>query len=587
MCSSAGTAARVHLPSRDRDLTATLVDASGVARMLGTSRRQVAQLAVDDSNFPSAAAEAPGARRRWERAEILQWAARQADIPGGWSRPDLSSPGAFTKRTRQVMDVAGRQSEALNHDFIGDVHLLLALLHPDCPGAARKVLESAGVRHEEMRESVIAELGMPERPQLHGRLLDRHTNTLIEQAKLKAIELRDEEVSSEHVLLALAEAGQRSPAGRLLAERDVDPDELAERVIALTDTAGAAARSTGGDTVAVEKIDAAEAARVLSVSRARLAELAASRGFPPSEVGPLGHRRWLRRAIIEWAAADLVPEPPRPPSGQLGAQLGAGGMARRADEIFRLGSDEAERLNHPWVGPDHLLLALLRHDCPGFARAALESFGISLEEVRLAWVETMGDPFEPTDRPLAVPPATHHVLERARLHAIELEDDEVLSEHVLLALTDEWSGSSLGHLIEERGLDATGVRERLVSLSDGLFPAPKPSPPRTWPEPSPKRIPRPPEPELARSPLGHDPRRRRPWGPGVFSTPEGKSFKQGIALRQYRIDRDGYPVLTTDGKTIHSLIDDDGRYVLDEEGNHIDAVIEPPPGALVRAYPKD
>ena len=77
------------------------------------------------------------------------------------------------------------------------------------------------------------------------------------------------------------------------------------------------------------------------------------------------------------------------------------------------------------------------------------------------------------------------------------------------------------------------------------------------------------------------------WGSGVFSTPDGKTFTQGIALRQYRIDRDGYPVLTTDGKPIHSVIDDEGRYTLDGEGNHIDAVIEAPPGALMRAYPKD
>jgi len=584
------TEARRALTSSVRPLTpganrALLVDASEVARMLGTSRRQVAQLAASSPDFPGPVADVAGPRRRWERSEILRWAARQPDLPAGWTRAKVSGPGDFTKRARQIMDIAGRESEALNHDFIGDVHLLLALLHPDAPGAARKALESCGLGLDELRESVIGEVGKPETPPLHGRLLDRQTNTLIQQAKLKAIELRDEEVSSEHVLLALVEAAPGSAAGPLLAERSepAEPAELAERVIALTEDGGGAAMRPAGDTVAVREIDAAEAARVLGVSRARLIALASSSDFPRSGRDAMGHRRWPRRAVIEWAAA-------HPELGPLRAASDAspaGGMAPRLDEVFRLACDEAERLNHTWVGPDHLLLALLHEDCPGLARAVLEWFGVTLEKIRNAWVESMGDPFDPSDKPFAVPPATYHVLERARLHASELEDDEVLSEHVLLALTDEGRSSSVQVLMEDEGVGAASARERLVAASDGMLPAPKPPAPRPWSEPSPKRVPRPPEPELAPSPLGHDPRRRRPWGSGVFSTEDGETFKQGIALRQYRTDRDGYPILTTDGKPIHSLIDEDGRDVLDEDGNPIDTVVELPPGALMRAYPKD
>lgn len=570
-------------PLKPGEARAVLVDASQVARMLGASRRQVAQLASNQGDFPSPVIQAAQARRRWDRPEILRWAAGRPELTAGWSRPQLSGPGDFTKRTREIMDIARRESQALNHDFIGDVHVLLALLHPDCRGAARKALESCGLQLEEMRESVAAELGEPETPPPHGGLLDRQTNTLIEQAKRKAIELRDEDVSSEHVLLALTKAAHTSPVGPLLAQRGVDPAELGERVIALTETDAAAARRPADDTLAAHKIDAAEAARVLGVSRARVAELAASADFPPSETGPMGHRRWRRQAIIQLAATHPEQGSVRQP---LDPQV-AGGLAPRLDEILRLASAEAERLNHGWVGPDHLLLALLHRDCPGLARAALESSDISLEQIRQKLVESMGDPFDPSDRQLAVPPATPGVLERATLHATELEDDEVLSEHVLLALTDQWRGWGVERLMEDRGVDPRGARERLVSLSDGMLPAPKPPPPRTWPEPSAKRIPRPPEPELAPSPLGHDPHRRRPWGSGVFSTPEGGSFMQGIALRQYRIDRDGYPILTTDGKPIHAPIDEEGRYILDEDGNPIDTVIEVPPGAHMRAYPKE
>src|SRR5215210_3841608 len=69
-----------------------------------------------------------------------------------------------------------------------------------------------------------------------------------------------------------------------------------------------------------------------------------------------------------------------------------------------------------------------------------------------------------------------------------------------------------------------------------------------------KAHPAPPEPELAPSPAGHDPRRRRPWGSGVFELP-GRPWSP--ANGQYTIDRDGYPVLTTDGRPVGHL--EDGR----------------------------
>jgi hypothetical protein len=44
--------------------------------------------------------------------------------------------------------------------------------------------------------------------------------------------------------------------------------------------------------------------------------------------------------------------------------------------------------------------------------------------------------------------------------------------------------------------------------------------------------------------LRRDPRRRKPWGSKVFVDADGNAVRQGLALRQYLIDRDGNPVLT-------------------------------------------
>jgi len=90
--------------------------------------------------------------------------------------------------------------------------------------------------------------------------------------------------------------------------------------------------------------------------------------------------------------------------------------------------------------------------------------------------------------------------------------------------------------------------------------------------------------ELAPTPDGKDPRRRRPWGSAVFADAEGRTFRRGLALRQYFIDRDGNPVLTADGRPVHRLVDEQGQQVLDGEGRPLIGAVEIPPGCRVRAH---
>jgi hypothetical protein len=90
--------------------------------------------------------------------------------------------------------------------------------------------------------------------------------------------------------------------------------------------------------------------------------------------------------------------------------------------------------------------------------------------------------------------------------------------------------------------------------------------------------------ELAPTPDGKDPRRRRPWGSAVFADAEGQTFRLGLALRQYFIDRDGNPVLTVDGRPVHLLVDERGQQVLDGEGRPLIGAVEIPPGCQVRTH---
>lgn len=367
-------------------------------------------------------------------------------------------------------------------------------------------------------------------------------------------------------------------------------------------------------------IPAGEVARLLGVSRRRVSELVASEaGFAGPTVGEGGYFVWPRESIDAWAASrsDGAPKYVPPICSVAEPRLFGSPELITPDlaEVFDLACEEARSLNHDGVTCDHLVLAFLRPNCPGAAGATLGSFGLTHGDARTAWTESMGDRFEPHDGDVAVAPATRFPFERAKLEALDLRDEHVSSEHLLLDLIDEspkrivdrdlaecvltprvlsspdllWRVQSskyptqvLRQFFDPRGVGAAVVRDRVIALTEDAtrqfepLPEPPPAPKSPWAGP---------EPQLALSPLGHHPERRRPWGSGVFSSPESPGgIRRGRALLQYFIDRDGYPVLTTEGKPIHLLIDEDGNDVLDDDGYRQDAVIDVPPGSSAKAY---
>ena len=165
-------------------------------------------------------------------------------------------------------------------------------------------------------------------------------------------------------------------------------------------------------------VGAAEVARILGVSRQRVTQLAAEAAdFPPSQAVIGAGRTWDRNTIERWAAS----HPDRGATYRPPRLAPVGTMSRCLGQISRLAADEARLLNHDWVGADHLLLAILHRDCPGAAREVLASFNVSYEEVRKAFIDSMGDPFEDGSQGwVTMPPATQLYFERANLKAVEL-----------------------------------------------------------------------------------------------------------------------------------------------------------------------
>ncbi|HEY7350663.1 MAG TPA: Clp protease N-terminal domain-containing protein [Ktedonobacterales bacterium] len=61
--------------------------------------------------------------------------------------------------------------------------------------------------------------------------------------------------------------------------------------------------------------------------------------------------------------------------------LGEIGLTPSAKKVIELAIDEARRLNHQYIGTEHLLLGLVRQG-EGIAAEVLESLGVNLEKVR-------------------------------------------------------------------------------------------------------------------------------------------------------------------------------------------------------------
>jgi ATP-dependent Clp protease ATP-binding subunit ClpC len=64
-----------------------------------------------------------------------------------------------------------------------------------------------------------------------------------------------------------------------------------------------------------------------------------------------------------------------------GAVIGEIGLTPRAKKVLELAVDEGRRLNHHYIGTEHLLLGLVREG-EGIAAGVLESLGVNLEKVR-------------------------------------------------------------------------------------------------------------------------------------------------------------------------------------------------------------
>jgi ATP-dependent Clp protease ATP-binding subunit ClpB len=118
----------------------------------------------------------------------------------------MINPDRLTVKSAEALQEAMSRAQRAGNPQIEDLHLLLALLDQE-DGIVVPILQKVGVNVARLRSE--AEAAAARLPKQSGAQpnVSRELNTALDQAEKEARELKDEYISTEHVLLALAEKG--------------------------------------------------------------------------------------------------------------------------------------------------------------------------------------------------------------------------------------------------------------------------------------------------------------------------------------------------------------------------------------------
>ena len=137
----------------------------------------------------------------------------------------------------------------------------------------------------------------------------------------------------------------------------------------------------------------------------------------------------------------------------------------RARRVIVLAQEEARMLNHNYIGTEHILLGLI-HEGEGVAAKALESMGISLEDVRREVEEIIGHGTQPTTGHIPFTPRAKKVLELSLREGLQMGHKYIGTEFLLLGLIREGEGVAAQVLIK-LGADLPRVRQQVIQLLSG------------------------------------------------------------------------------------------------------------------------
>ncbi|WP_060177833.1 ATP-dependent chaperone ClpB [Streptomyces sp. IMTB 1903] len=162
----------------------------------------------------------------------------------------------LTQKSQEALQEAQTAAVGMGQTEVDGEHLLLALLDQE-NGLIPRLAQQAGTEPNALRAAVREELSR--RPRVTGPgaapgqvFVTQRLARLLDAAEREAKRLKDEYVSVEHLLLALAEEGSSTAAGRLLKEAGITRDSF---LSALTQVRGNQRVTSANPEVAYEALE--------------------------------------------------------------------------------------------------------------------------------------------------------------------------------------------------------------------------------------------------------------------------------------------------------------------------------------------
>jgi ATP-dependent Clp protease ATP-binding subunit ClpB len=157
----------------------------------------------------------------------------------------------LTVKSRDALAAAESAARRRNHQEITSLHLLEALLAQD-GGLAAPLLERAGVSLPVLRSSLEGTLAKIPQVQSADTFVGRELKDLLDAASSEAERLKDDFISTEHLLLAMT-ADRKSRAGNLLAGLGVGREVLERALLDVRGTQRVTDENPEGKYQALEK----------------------------------------------------------------------------------------------------------------------------------------------------------------------------------------------------------------------------------------------------------------------------------------------------------------------------------------------
>jgi len=306
---------------------------------------------------------------------------------------------------------------------------------------------------------------------MYERFTDRARKAM-QLANQEAKRLHHEYIGTEHILLGLIKEGTGG-AAIVLNNLDLDLKKIRQEVEKIV--------QSGPDIVTIGKLPQTPRARKAiqySIDEARnlkhnymdtehllLGLLREQEGVAAQVLMNLGLTlEKVREEVLallghHMEPADCKPEPTAPEAPRPVYEL----FTDRARKVMQLANQEAQRLNHEYIGTEHILLGLIKEGS-GVAANVLKNLDVDLKKIRLEVEKILHlGPHMPTIAKLPMTLMAKNVLEYSIEEARNLNHNYVGTEHLLLGLLRE-PESVAADVLMHFGLTLDKVRDEVLAL---------------------------------------------------------------------------------------------------------------------------